>query len=108
VLLSVVGPYREDARQPNRTAFNIFKDAVYITLRHLPTLARDKPEKIADYFPEHVTYDAATNRLTHTYRDGVQRVTNLSSLTIPAFSLTNPRLQRQLTDYERKSIERAN
>jgi hypothetical protein len=70
VVLSCVGPYQHQAPQPNRTAFNIFKDAVYSELQRLPQLAISKPDKFADYLPDDVMYDTASSRLTHTYQDG--------------------------------------
>ena len=104
-LLSTVGPYEHDAPQSNKTAFNILKDAAYISLRSLPKLAQEKPDKVGDYLPPNVTYEVATNRLIHTYSDGAQRVTDLSALHIHPFSLTNPQFRRGLTDEERRAAE---
>ena len=70
VLLATVGPYHHQAEQPNRTAFNVFKDAVYVALRRLPHLASTKPDKVGDYLPPNVGYHPATSQLVHSYRDG--------------------------------------
>jgi hypothetical protein len=106
VLLSTIGPYHHASEQPNRTAFNIFKDAMYIILRLFPNLAQKKPDKFTDYLPPNVAFDASTNQLTHTFRNGAQIVTALSSLQLKAFSLTSPRIRRALTDEERQAAER--
>jgi hypothetical protein len=105
VLLATVGPYHHEAAQPNWTAFNILNDAVYIALRRLPQLASTKPDKVADYLPPNVTYDATTKCLTHTFNDGAQRITDLAALRVPAFSLTSSRIRRELTDDERRTAE---
>jgi hypothetical protein len=39
VLLAWVGPHKHQVAQPNRTAFNILKDAVYFELQQFPQLA---------------------------------------------------------------------
>src|SRR5258708_3463261 len=64
VLLAAVCPYKHQAPQPNSTAFNILKDAMYIVLRRLPKLAEKEPTKIAKYFPPGISYDPKTNRIT--------------------------------------------
>jgi hypothetical protein len=108
VLLSCVGPYQTSAPQPNRTAFNILKDAVYSELQRFPQLARVKPDQIADYLPDHVTYDTATSRLTHTYRSGTPpTITDLSALNLGAVSLIDPAIRRLLTDEERRNATEA-
>jgi len=105
VLLSTVGPYRHAAGQPNKTAFNILKDMLYIQLKRLHKLAKTKPDKVADYLPPNVTYRLGPNTLTHTFGDGETRTTFLSTLVVPAFSLTSKRIRRPLTVEERKAIE---
>lgn len=77
VLLACIGPYGQSGGQPNRTAFNILKDAIYHELQRFPGLAATAPEKVGDYLPDNVTYDPSTSHLTHTYRGGAQVVTNL-------------------------------
>ncbi len=87
VLLACVGPYHDEAAQPNRTAFNILKDAMYYELQQFPQLAAKKPDKIGDYLPDNVTYSAATTELTQTYRGGGKILTNLSTLNLAPVSL---------------------
>jgi hypothetical protein len=105
VLLSTVGPYHHDAEQPNRTAFNILKDMLYIQLKRFHQLAKTKPEKVSHYLPPHVTYHRKMNYLTHTYRGGGTRVTDLSSLSVRAFSLTSKNIRRPLTADEREAAK---
>jgi hypothetical protein len=107
VLLSCIGPYQHQTAQLNRTAFNILKDAVYSELQRFPQLAASKPDKIADYLPDHVTYDAVTNRLAHTYHGGNPIITDLSTLNLGAVSLIDPTIRRALTDEERREATRA-
>jgi hypothetical protein len=106
VLLSAVGPYKHHAAQQNATAFNILKDAMYVVLRRLPNLAQKRGDKIAAYFPPNVTYEVATNKITHAYRGGGVEVTDLSALRIPALSLLEPSLRRLLTSQERDAAAR--
>jgi hypothetical protein len=101
VLLATVGPYHHQAEQPNRTAFNVFKDAVYVALRRLPHLASTKPDKVGDYLPPSVGYHPATSQLVHSYRDGTQIATDLVTLNVPAFSIISSRFRRGLTGRER-------
>jgi hypothetical protein len=106
VLLATVGPYAQSAPQENRTAFNILKDALYIVLRLLPKLARNKPEKIEGYLPPNVSYDVQSQCLSHMYRGGQVVVTDISVLRISALSLTSKSIRRPLTSNERKAAER--
>jgi hypothetical protein len=106
VLLAAVGPYEHQAPQPNATAFNILKDAMYIVLRRLPKLADKKPRKLSDYFPPTVSYNVETKRITHTYRSGSAVVTDVSKLEIPALSLVKKSLRRRLTPSEIESARR--
>jgi hypothetical protein len=107
VLLSCMGPYTASPQQSNRTAFNILKDAVYSELKRLQQFQPRKPNHIADYFPDQVTYDAATNQLTHTYRGGGPTITDLTALSLSSISLINPSIRRSLTDEERREAEQA-
>jgi hypothetical protein len=107
VVLSCVGPYQHQAPQPNRTAFNIFKDAVYSELQRLPQLAISKPDKFADYLPDDVMYDTASSRLTHTYQDGGSITTDLSALNLGAISLIDPAIRRLVSDEERREATEA-
>jgi hypothetical protein len=83
VLLATIGPYAENPAIAKRTAHVILKDAVYKELKKLPTLHAKNPEKIANFLPSSVAYDAATNTITHTYRGGGKARTNLGALEIP-------------------------
>jgi hypothetical protein len=103
VLLSTVGPYRHETEQPNRTAFNILKDMLYIQLKRFHQLAATKPEKISHYLPPNVSYQRRKNSLTHTFRGGGTRTTDLSTLVVPAFALTSRRIRRTLTADEQKA-----
>jgi hypothetical protein len=90
-----MGPYREN-EEPNRgTAFSLLKDAVYVELQRMRELAESKPERIADYLPDNVSYDPKTTELTHTYRLGRKATTNLSTLKIKPISLISPIYRRQ-------------
>ncbi len=79
---------------------------MYIVLRQLPKLAQKRGDKIAAYFPPNVTYDVVKNQITHTYRGGGVRVTDLSALRIPALSLLKPSLRRPLTSEEQAAARR--
>lgn len=105
IVLSTVGPYKENGRQQNRTAANILKDASYIELQRLPELAEQKPEKLGDYFPSHISYDPESNVLTHTYASGSQAITDLSQLQLDPVSLIDPIIRRPLSGSEREQAE---
>ena len=94
VLLACVGPYVHQAPQPNRTAFNILKEAVYFELKQFPQLAATKPDKIADKLPDNVTYDVATTDLVQTNRSGTKRVTKLSTLNLSPIDLVATNVRR--------------
>jgi hypothetical protein len=94
VLLACVGPYVHHAPQPNRTAFNILKDAVYFELQQFPQLAATKPHKIAAYLLDNFTYDAATTDLTQTNRNGAQAITRLSTLNLSPVDLVAKNVRR--------------
>src|SRR5262249_16268699 len=89
VLLAVIGPYESDPPVTTRTAYVILKDAVYKTLQNLSDLHNKHPEKVADFLPSDVTYDAKTNTLTHAFSGGKTKTTNLSTLIIPEVNLFN-------------------
>jgi|GEM_PF-2780270 len=105
VVLATVGPYNEKAGQQNRTAANILKDAAYIELQRLPELAKQKPEKLGDYFPSNISYDPGSKILTHTYAFGSQATTDLSQLQLDPVSLTDPAIRRPLSEDERMQAE---
>jgi hypothetical protein len=107
VLLSCVGPYKDQGPQASRTAFNILKDAVYSELQRLPQLATTKLDQLADYLPDQVTYDAASTRLTHSQRSGESIITDLSALNLGAISLVDPAIRRPMSDDERSDAIRA-
>jgi hypothetical protein len=94
VLLAWVGMYVHPSPQPNRTAFNILKDAVYFELQQFPQLAATKPGKIANYLTDNFTYDVATTDLIQTYRNGTQAVTRLSTLNLPPIDLVAKNVRR--------------
>jgi hypothetical protein len=94
VLLACVGPYAHPTPQPNRTAFNILKGAMYFELQQFPQLASKKPDKIRNYLPDNVTYDDATTDLVLTYRGGAQVITRLSALNLPAIDLVAKNIRR--------------
>ena len=105
VVLACVGPYLPNDQQPNRTAFNILKDAVYREFQKFPQLATSKPAKLPNFLPDNVSYDPATNCLSHTYLGGAVTVTNLTALNIAPVSLIDPAIRRRLTDDERREAE---
>jgi hypothetical protein len=94
VLVACVGPYVNQTPQPNRTAFNILKDAMYFELQQFPQLAARKSDKIANYLPDNVTYDVATTDLALTYRGGAQVVTRLSTLNLSPTDLVAKNVRR--------------
>jgi hypothetical protein len=106
VLLSTVGPYQQNALQPNMTAFNVLRNVMYRELKKLPSLAAAKPDKVSDYLPDNVSYDAQTTSLTHTYFGGEQRTTDLSALQIVEVDLLDKQYHRALTNGERTAAER--
>ncbi len=79
VLLAVIGPYEGKPEIRTRTVFVIIRDAVYKELQKLQVLHTSKPEKVSDFLPPNITYDAASNMLTHTYRGGQTIATQLST-----------------------------
>jgi hypothetical protein len=87
ILLVTIGPYATAQPPANRTAFVILKEAVYRQLQKLPALHSKNPEKLPDYLPPTVTFDPATNSLTHTYSGGQAVVTCLSDLQVPEIDL---------------------
>jgi hypothetical protein len=87
VLLATIGPYGENPQICKRTAYVILRDAIYKELQKLPTLHAKSPEKVASFFPASVTYDVASNTITHTYRGGGTISTNLGALVIPDVDL---------------------
>ena len=89
VLLATVGPYAGHPQVSKRKAYVILKDAVYKELQRLPALHAQSPEKVGDYFPATVTYDASSNTIIHTYRGGGTLSTDLGALDISDVDLTN-------------------
>jgi hypothetical protein len=87
VLLMTVGPYAKAPQPKSRTAFTILMDVTYRELQKLPVLYAKKPEKLSDFLPPSVTFDPATNSLTHLYRDGQTVITALLDLQIPDIDL---------------------
>lgn len=87
VLLAVIGPYEQPADAKTKTAYRLIKDAVYIELKKLPELQGKNPDKVSDYLPPNVSYDATNNTLAHTYSGGEIKITKLSELIIPEVNL---------------------
>jgi hypothetical protein len=103
VLLACVGPYEGTQTPTNRSAINLFKDAMYHELLSFPDLAEGQPDKAMRYLPNNVSYDPSAIQLTHTYRGGSVTVTNLGSLEVPHVIATDPALRRRLTAEERRA-----
>jgi hypothetical protein len=89
VLLSVIGPYDQPPQINTRTAHVIIRDAVYKELQKLPELHARNPDKLGEFLPPNVTYNAVNNTLTHTYTGGTTQTTNLSALKITEVNLTD-------------------
>jgi hypothetical protein len=104
-LLSYMTPYQRKSDQPNPTAYNILKNAVFYELKRLPKLAAEHPEKVASFLPDDVRYERSTTELIRTYSDGVTEATKLKTLRVKQISLIDPTLWRPLTDEE---VRRAN
>jgi hypothetical protein len=107
VLLACVGPYQHQQGQINQTAFNILKEVMYGQLKRFPQLAATKPNKVVDYLPPNVTYDATTTNLTHSHRGGAYAVTNLLTVSAIPTSLVSPVIRRTMTEAERQAALRA-
>ncbi|MBS9720698.1 hypothetical protein JYU29_08370 [Tianweitania sp. BSSL-BM11] len=105
VVLSTVGPYEQNAQQPNATAYKILKDAAYLEFKKLPELAKEHPEKLGHYLPDNIDYDAMANTLAHTYFGGSIALTKLTSLNIDPVNITDKALRRRLTDDEKERAE---
>jgi hypothetical protein len=106
VLLATVGPYMQNALQPNMTAFNILRNLMYRELKRLPDLAATKPDRIPHYLPNSSTYDVDTATLTHTYFGGAQQFTDLRTLQVVDIDLLNEKYRRDLSAKERESAKR--
>lgn len=91
VILAVHGPHELPRPDQRRTAHVIFGDLFYNQLRSgLPELSASKPEKLDDFIPPSVTYDAMTNALTRTFTSGTERKTELDNLAIGIVDLYDP------------------
>jgi len=106
VLLATVGPYHRRALQPNMTAFNILRNAMYAKLKRVPGLASQEPEKLNHFLPPAVVYDAQGQTLTHTYSDGAQAVTDLKELAPVDIDLLDAKHHRPLSAKERDAARR--
>jgi hypothetical protein len=93
VLLAVIGPY-ERHRDTRLTAFGILRDAVYKEFLKLKQLHVEQPDRLSDYFPNHVKYDSDSDTLTFTYRSGDSRTTKLAALKLSEVDLLDPRYRR--------------
>jgi hypothetical protein len=94
VLLAVVEPYKRKS-QADRSAYALFRDAFYRELQKLTELHVKKPDKVIDFLPDNVAYDAGKNILTHSFRSGKVAITNLSELSIPEIDLCKEDAWRQ-------------
>jgi hypothetical protein len=103
VLLATVGPYQQNALQPNPTAFNLLRNAFYSKLSRLPELATMKPDKLQDYMPENLAFDRESATLTHTYRFGSQAITALPVPEAGAVDFYDAGIRRRLTAEERNA-----
>lgn len=91
VMVAVIGPYNEASGRVARSGFTVLRDAFYAELKSLRVLAAKSPEKVADYLPPNVTYDAARDVLIHTYRGGSTTETDLRALSyLVPLDLTHP------------------
>lgn len=97
MMLAIVGPYDRTNRQANETAFNLLSRAMYTTLKRLPDLAAGRPEKLRDYLPDNVSYDAASKTLTHTFPDGRFTTTDIGSLVVEPVDFYDKNVMRKLT-----------
>ena len=80
ILLATLGPYDRRAGPTNATAHKIIRDVVYSQLKGLRALAANERKIFSDFLPANVTFDPATNSLTHRFRFGEERITNLSRI----------------------------
>jgi hypothetical protein len=98
VLLAMIGPYETKAPEKKGSAAAILKDAVYFELKRLPELYKKSPEKLQERLPPNVTYHHATRTLTHTYSDGKQLKTKLTSLRVGSVDLLAEKNLRRRND----------
>ena len=95
VLLAVIGPFERPGLENNNSAIGLFKAAFYRELQKLPKLHAEKPDKVAHFLPNNVTYDSKENTLTHTYAGGGIAVTKLSELEIAEIDLCSESVRRK-------------
>jgi hypothetical protein len=80
VLIALVGPYESLESERPRTAFVIFKDAVYYELRRIPDMFERDPAKVAERLPVNVIYDHSDRSLIQIYRRGQEVRTLLDDI----------------------------
>lgn len=91
VLLAALGPFGGQPQFTKRTAHVILRDGVYKELQKLAALHAKDQNKIGDFLPTNVKYDATANTLTHIFWGGSTQITNLGELNIPDIDLTDSR-----------------
>lgn len=80
LLVSTMGPHATNT-QGNQTAFHILRDNLYLKLKSdFATLFAQHPTAAPDFLPKSVTFDVHTSILTHHYRDGATRDTDLKAV----------------------------
>lgn len=99
VMLATVGPFEGAGHQPNMTAFNILRRAVYAELQGLPKFGLENPEKVLKYLPDNIVLDAQTGTITQTYTDGAKAVTDLRALKLQPVNLYEG-IRRPMTEEE--------
>lgn len=84
--LALVGPYAAKGESKERTAFKIFRDALYTELKAFPDFYESDPERAKSVLPGNVRYDPDTAELIHRYSFGGEDRTNLKNLEIAPVS----------------------
>jgi hypothetical protein len=84
--LALVGPYAAKGESKERTAFKIFRDALYTELKAFPGFYESDPERAKSVLPGNVRYDPETAELIHRYSFGGEDRTNLKNLAIAPVS----------------------
>lgn len=95
VLLAIVGPYGSH-NSVEGGAFRIMEDVMYGELKNLQFLYQNNPNHLSKCLPFNVVYDSGSDQLTHTYRFGSKRTTDLKALSFENLDLTDPRLRSEI------------
>lgn len=99
VVLATIGPFEGAGHQPNMTAFNILRRAVYAELQGLPKFGLENPGKVLKYLPDNIVLDAHSGTITQTYSDGASAVTDLRALNLGLVNLYEG-IKRPMTEEE--------